>query len=170
MAKLKILALTLNIIAQIGCEVKADADQCLADVNLPDVVGGRKIEFLLAEKEDAPSLRVVLNEVVLSNNYVMITGAFAEFPGPRMTINHIMFKYALASTVFSSAEIGGAFRLVAEDEFNTQYLLSFDQEFASSRLFAGGESPVGFSFLYRGFPSDAKVISYKFKSMLWSTI
>lgn len=166
MTKFQILALILNFIAQIGCRVKADASQCLADVNLPDVVGGRSIESLVAEKMDAPFLRIELNEVVLSNNYVVVTGTFTEFPGSRMTIDHIMFKYALASVVFSSAETGDVFRLVADDEFNMECGACSDQVFASSKLFAGGGRPVDFSYSYRGFPSDAKTISYKFKSQM----
>ena len=72
-----------------------------------------------------------------------------------MTLDPVVFCGVLASTLLSLPEIEGPFRLVADNEFSVIDYLSTDSIFASSKLFAGGEPQVGFSYSYKGFPSDA---------------
>ena len=147
------------LIACLGC--KTEKYKRLSIDDLPEVVGGQPIRNLVGEKRDAPLLNIEINEIVLSNNYVTINGSFTGLTGTSATVNSIMFLYALAGTILSSPETGRIFRLIAEEEFVVSGAPDWDRVFASSRLLVGGDHPVSFSYSYKGFPSDAKVMSDK---------
>ena len=151
----RLINLALIALVLAGCQTKGKKP---STDGLPPVVGGILINNLVIEKEGAPVLEVKFDEIVLSNGQVTVTGEFSGFPGRRLTLYPHLFNGALAYTILSSPEIEKPFRLVADDEFITvQDPPPADWVFKSSALFAGGDGPVGFSYSYKGFPSDAEV-------------
>ena len=151
----RLIHLALIAIVLAGCQTKGKNP---STDGLPPVVGGILINNLVIEKEGAPVLEVKFDEIVLSTGQVTVTGEFSGFPGRRLTLYPYLFKGALACTILSSPEIEKPFRLVADVEFITvQDPPPADWVFKSSVLFAGGDGSVGFSYSYKGFPSDAEV-------------
>lgn len=152
------LTSVMILIACLGCKTE---EYGLSVDALPEVVGGQPIRNLVGEKRGAPLLNIEINEIVLSNNYVTICGSLTGLPAKEVTINPVMFMYALAGTILSPVGTGNCFRLVAEDEFVISCAPDWDRVFASSRLLVGEDRPVNFSYSYKGFPSDAKMMSAK---------
>lgn len=156
--------LTVILTVQLGC--KSDDDWFDPVVHASDVVGGREIRDLRGgghstwTKKNVPKIEITFDEIVLSNGMVTISGTLAGLPGREFAIHPNMFRSALSTTILSSEDVDGLFRLVGDNEFflvelSTGYT---DNVFSASKLTFGVGRSARFSYSYKGFPSNAKVI------------
>ena len=144
---------------QIGCQARIH--DSWGEDNLPRQVGGIPIDAMVGEKAGCGTMEVIFGEIVLSNDFVMVSGTFTGPSGPRFKIDPNAFMGALSCTILSAEGIGRPFRLVGESEFCVASCLSWDQVFASSQLYGGGNTLFRFYCSFRGFPSDSEVRSDK---------
>ena len=157
--------LTVILTVQLGC--KSDDDWFDPVVHASDVVGGREVRDLRGirrstwTKKNVPEIEIVLDEIVLSNGMVTISGTLAGLPGREFVIHPVMFRSALSTTILSSEDVDGLFRLVGDNEFCCVELSAgyTDNVFSASKLTFGVERSAKFSYSYKGFPSNAKVMS-----------
>lgn len=134
-----------------GC--RTESPDCLSSAVHPDAVGGVPIGCLVREKDGVDTLRIKLDEIILSNGTVNVVCCLKGLPDRELTINERSILTTLACAILVDDDIG-YFRLVSNMEFAMVNPLPMDRAFAISKLHVG-EGDVKISYSYAGFPSNA---------------
>ena len=157
MNSLYVILFLLFLVFNVGC--KTDEFKTWVEDAHVQKVGGVSLENLFFDKAECDSIEISLDEILLSNNLVTVSGTMSVASREKCKIDPLTFESALACAIFSSKEIHKPFRLVSEGEFRVITSLPIDQIFESSPLHCCSGIPLKFSYSYRGFPSDSEVRS-----------
>ena len=137
--------------------VSATEKECHCfDRELPDQIAGVTVGRLFTEIKDAPILYIAIDEIVVSNDLVNVSGTLSGITNRTFRINPVMFRNALSRIVLFRDEDDLLFRMVADEEFLVVDYISRSQVYGLRKLTAGGGLAVKFAYEYKGFPSASK--------------
>lgn len=126
------------------------------EIALTNKIGGVSVKQLVKQVDDAPTMKIRFDEIIVSNGTVVFDGAFSGIQADDIIIAPVFLKSALSGTILSEENSEDKFRLVADSELDMEDYLPWDHQFASSKLFVRHEGETKFRYSYAGFASDAE--------------
>ena len=164
------IAISLGFVSNVGGQTRSlrfcDVDNLSAIAGDVSAVGGVPIEYLVLERVGCETMEIVLNEIVLSNGVVTVSGSYTGPSDCMFKIDPAMFRVALSAIILRMNNVARPFRLVGDDEFSMINPLPKDCIFESSKMFGGGNAPIKFTYSYEGFPSDSEIMSWNDKNKM----